>query len=645
MRPLHTLLILVLSLLPACASTDPYARGCVAADHEIASRAGAEVLAKGGNAVDAAVATSFTLSVVRPYSCGIGGGGFMVIYFSDDGLARQRTLGRNPPRSTAINYREMAPAAITPDYYERLADPEASTRGGKAVAIPGTVAGLMYALENYGTLDRHTVLAPAIRAAEQGFHADAHCIAAARELTRKFEENPDWKERFAFVWRRFLHEGAVQPGDRIHIPEQARALRLIADHGAAGFQAGEVGKSVIAAIARDGGEITFADLVTFRVAESPPLSHSVFGHTVITMPPPSSGGVAMLETLSVFERILPEPPRYDEPPQPSKSLGGALGQAIGYTIRCGLQIEAYRCGADYLHPYIEASKNAFADRARYLADPDFVNVPVTALLNGCFAFTDRYNPGHTLPQDHYGTDVHSAAGLPQDGGTSHFSVVDRDGSAVACTETINLEFGSLLAVPEFGFLLNNQMDDFTTRRGQANAFGLTQSDLNLPEPGKRPLSSMTPTIVCDAQDRVQIVAGASGGPRIISAVSQCVLGAMLNPILGTADILAARRVHHQWAPDTVYIESDPPDGGFVVHDMNARRTAEEGERNARPTPELARALESAENLEADLRARGHQVNYRKTIGEVQMIRRTPQGTWDPACDPRKGGKPAGVPDR
>jgi gamma-glutamyltranspeptidase/glutathione hydrolase len=588
---MRLLLVALCLLLPSCTSvpdagSDPFAGGCVAADHEIASKAGAEILAKGGNAVDAAVATSFTLSVVRPYSCGIGGGGFMVIYFSDEGLERQKSLGRTPPRSIALNYREMAPAAVTPDYYERLDDTRASTYGGKAVAIPGTVAGLLHALDNYGTLDLATVLAPAIRAAEVGFDADAHYAAAARDLTRKFDENPGWKDRFEFVWKRYLLEGKVKAGDRIHIPEQARALRLIAEHGTAGFQAGEAGKAIVEAVRNDGGELTVADLVTFRVAESEPLSLFVHDANILTVPPPSSGGLAMLETLQVLQPLLPDPPQ---------SAEGLLSP-------------------DYLHPLVECFKNAFADRARHLADPDFAPVPVREILDRSMSFYERYNPAGPLPQDQYGSPDFAPGNVPDDGGTSHLSVVDADGSAVACTETINLEFGSLIAVPEFGFVLNNEMDDFTTRRGQANAFNLVQSDRNLPEPGKRSLSSMTPTIVLK-EGRVEIVAGASGGPRIITSTTQCILAALFNPAASTISILETRRIHHQWQPDVLQMEH--PTG---------RMNLDTGD----PHAEL-------------LRLRGHNVEYRQAIGEVQMIRRRPDGSWDPACDPRKGGRPAGVP--
>jgi gamma-glutamyltranspeptidase / glutathione hydrolase len=617
MRSALSLLLLPLAIawISGCATAPPhpYAGGCVAADHETASRAGAEILAIGGNAVDAAVATSFTLSVVRPYSCGIGGGGFMVIYFSDEGLRAQQRLGRSVPRHIAINYREMAPAAAGPDYYERLSDAEASTRGGKAVAIPGTVAGLLSALDRYGTLDRATVLAPAIRAAEEGFLVDEHYISSTRELVRRFRERPEYRRRFAFVWERYLLEGDLRPGDRIIIPEQARIFRAIAQHGAAGFYEGEVADAIIAAIAQDGGDMTLDDLRSFIVEEVQPLSMFLFGHNIITMPPPSSGGLALLQTLMVFsaitgddfDRDAPAPGR-DAAPPPLHTLSTELG----------------RFHPGFLHPLIEASKNAFADRARYLADPAFVPVPTSELLLNSVLFKQRYRPDRTLPPDQYGTPSLDPNSLPNDHGTSHFSIVDATGSAVSCTETINLEFGSLIAVSAFGFILNNEMDDFTTRRGQPNAFGLQQSELNLPQPGKRPLSSMTPTIAYDQRGNVRVVAGASGGPRIISATTQCLLAALLSPSASSEIILAAPRLHHQWSPDILYIEPARENSPFHSARIDGQ--------------------DFLTWLIAQLESRGHAVRERTEIGNVQMIRRAPDGTWDPACDPRNGGRPAGV---
>jgi gamma-glutamyltranspeptidase / glutathione hydrolase len=584
----HTILFLI-----ACAQTILWLGGCgggthhtfptaaVAADHAIASRAGAEILRQGGNAVDAAVATSFTLSVVRPYSCGIGGGGFMIIHFSGPGLDRLQRLGKSAPQSVALNYREQAPAAITPDFFETSSDPHASTKGGAAVAIPGTVAGLLHALNRYGTLERAAVLAPAIRAAEEGFLVDEHYMTSVQEVIEAFDRTPAFKQRFAFVWDRYLKQGQVKIGDRIHVPEQARVLRLIADHGAAGFYSGPVAKAIAARIQADGGLLTEADLLSFELREMQPLRFEAFGRTFLTMPPPSSGGIAMAQALGIYAQLPRDTP------------------------------------AAAAHALVESFKHAFADRARYLGDPAFVEVPTERLLNrrNLEGRARRHSPTATLPSSDYGTPGAEPRAVGADGGTSHFCIVDATGSAVSCTETINLVFGSCLAIPEYGLILNNEMDDFTTRRGRSNAFGLRQSDANLPAPGKRPLSSMTPTIMLDPQGGVEALVGASGGPRIITSTVQCLLQTISVPQLHAGEILAAPRLHHQWLPDVVQFEAG----------VDA-------------------------DIQAGLRGRGHEVRPTESIGNVQMIRRAGNGRfggsrgaggWQAACDPRKGGVPAG----
>ena len=541
----------------------------VAADHVIASEAGAEILRKGGNAVDAAVATSFALSVVRPYSCGIGGGGFMIIHFNND--------PKHGTRSVALNYRETAPAAVGADFYEKHPDPQASTRGGGAVAVPGTVAGLLYALEHFGTLDRATVMAPAIRAAEEGFLVDEHFRAANGELIKWFNEDDARKARFGFVWRRLLKEGQVKLGDRVTLPEQAAALRLIAQNGADAFYKGRIAIEILHAVRRDGGPMRAEDLLSYKVEPVEPLRFDAFGHTFLTMPPPSSGGVALAQALGILQR------RHDD-----------IGRRAN--------------APEYVHLVVEALKHAFADRARWLGDPAQVDVPVRELLSDSYldARAAQIDPRRARDDlETYGTLP------PDDAGTSHFCVIDARGNAVACTETINLEFGSLLAVEKYGFCLNNEMDDFTTRRGQANAFGLVQSSRNLPAPGKRPLSSMMPTIVLDRSGRVVMIAGASGGPRIVTGTMQAMLDVLLFG-MDASQALATPRFHHQWRPNTLLLER----AWYAV-------AREDG---------TAAALES----------RGHQVEPSGSVGNVQLIRRDKKTrTWDAACDPRKGGRPAG----
>jgi gamma-glutamyltranspeptidase/glutathione hydrolase len=552
-----------------------FERGAVAADHAIASEAGAEMLRRGGNAVDAAVAASFALSVVRPFSCGIGGGGFMVIVL--------RSAEGAPARRVALNYREMAPAAVGPDFFQKDSDPDASKFGGKACAVPGTVAGLLYALERYGTLDPRAVLAPAIAAAEKGFTVDKAYAGAAKEIAANLAKHPEWKERFTFVWERFLRRGEVKAGDLIRLPEQAEALRLIARDGAEAFYRGPIARAIAASVARDGGPMTLQDLAGYRLVETSPLETSFLGRTVLTMPPPSSGGLAMAQLFGLLELL------------DVKRFAG----------------EAEPPGA-YVHLVTECFKHAFADRAAWLGDPQFVpgGVPVSRLTSDVYLreLAGRFDPSRTQAPGAYGSRPENAAPA-RDAGTSHLCAVDDRGNAVACTETINLEFGSLLAVDGFGFCLNNEMDDFTTRRGAANAFGLIQSERNLPQPGKRPLSSMSPTIVLGTDGRPALVAGASGGPRIITATTLTLLNAMLLRTDAGAAVQHGR-FHHQWMPDKLLLEP-----------------ALEGQSPA---------------LKGELEARGHVVETDRNRATVQLLLRVrnPNG-WNAACDPRKGGIPAG----
>jgi gamma-glutamyltranspeptidase/glutathione hydrolase len=473
----------------------------------------------------------------------------------------------------AINFRETAPAAVTAEYYTTIEDDSASRAGVHSVAVPGSVAGLLLALDQFGTLDRKTVLEPAVRAAEQGFRVDASWVDAAEELGKRLGRHPELREAAAPLWNDLCLEGGVAVGDMVRNPLQARALRLIAAEGRRGFYAGPIADAIVGVMqAGGGGPVTHRDLATYRVQVLEPLRGSFQGLEVLTMPPPSSGGVAMLQILGILER------RIDDLDRP------ALREPA------------------YIHLVTEAMKHAFADRATWLADPVFVDVPTDRLLDE--AYLDDLAASISLKRTgmprHYGT-----AGRPaEDGGTSHLSVIDGAGMAVACTQTINLEYGSMVAVPGFGFALNDEMDDFTTVSGRPNAFGLRQSDRNLPEPGKRPLSSMSPTIVL-RQDRVVIVAGASGGPRIISGTLECVLNCLLFGMT-PHEAVVAPRFHHQWLPDVLLFEDGWTDRASIE------------------------ALE----------ALGHQSGRRRDIGVVQLISVGDDGIRA-ASDPRKGGAPAG----
>ncbi|MFG0331567.1 MAG: gamma-glutamyltransferase [Phycisphaerales bacterium] len=543
-----------------------FSRGVVAADHRIASEAGLEMLKLGGNAIDAAVATSFTLAVTRPFSCGIGGGGFMVIHLvADDDV---------PSRSAALVYRERAPSMVGPMYYANLGVDEASRYGRHASGVPGTVAGLLHALASYGRLDRTVVLAPAIRAAEEGFLTDDAYVAAATTVVERFAERPELiesigRERYEWFCGRFLMDGSPRAGEIIRQPELAATLRLIAQNGAAAFYVGPIAEAIEEAT----DTLTTEDLARYEVEERRPLEGEILGRRVLVMPPPSSGGIAMLQIFGILERH-------------QIALNSARWN-----------------GPSYAHLVIEAMKHAFADRAEWLADDAFAPVPIDKLLDPVYLdeLAARIDADRTFNLDHYG----SRAPAGDDHGTSHLSVIDAEGNAVACTETINLEFGSLNVVPEYGIILNNEMDDFLTIPGQPNAFGLTQSDRNLPAPGKRPLSSMSPTIVIGADGRVELVAGASGGPRIITGTLQVVLNLLLF-VDDPQAAVAAPRFHHQWAPNAVYLEDRWVD----------------------------------DETRSYLEDRGHEIRRRDGVGVVQVITRRGDG-YSAASDPRKGGEPAG----
>ncbi len=559
----------------------------VAADHALASEAGVEALRLGGNAVDAAVATSFALSVVRPYSCGIGGGGFMMI---------QGPCTKSDS-AIVLDYRETAPAVVTQDYFEHNEDPHASTRSGKAVGVPGTVAGLLEALERFGTLPREKVLAPAIRIARAGFAIDQHYVTSAKDMIAWFRADGNdagqfesRKQRFAFTWQRFLFDGRPNVGDVLKLPEQADVLEAIAKHGKDAFYSGPIARAIIDAVHNDGGEMTLDDLASFSPKTRAPFVTRFRQYNVVSMPPPSSGGIVLAQILAMLE---------------TRAMDLQNAVAKGHN------------SADYVHLVVECLKHAFADRARWLGDADFVDVPFETMLDPVRleAAAKKISLACTQSQDFYGI----APALKDGGGTSHLSVVDDKGNAVACTETINLEFGSYVSSTQLGFCLNDTIDDFAVRAGKPNAFGLIQDARNAPAPGKRPLSAMTPTIVVrrpsgkgDANPAVpegrpsKIIAGGSGGPRIITATLQTILNVVLFDMT-SEEALTAPRFHHQWSPHTLQLEDA--------------------------------LLESP--LTTALRAKEHDVSKRNPIGTVQLIQRR-DDHWNAASDPRKGGVPAGL---
>ncbi len=500
---------------PGLCADGEYEHAVVAADHALASAAGLRILREGGNVVDAAVATSFALAVVRPASCGVGGGGFMVIWDAE----RQQ--------SVALDYRERAPAAATAEMFIRPqqidGDEPLSVRGGLACGIPGTVAGLCLANARYGRLPLQQVLQPAIELCEAGAAVDPHDLEVQRSALNRFRQHSDYAVRFAELHRQYLNEGTAWPDRGVIRSPLGPLLRLIAEQGPGAFYAGPVAAAIARTVQQAGGVMTAADLEGYQPTVREPLQGQFHGRQIYTMPPPSSGGVAVLQTLQTLEA-------WER--QNQSSL-----RELGHN------------SAAYIHVVAEALKHAFADRAEFLGDSDYVDVPLSRLLDVKYAeqMADRIIPGRVHPPAEYGRFF-----LQPDGGTSHFSVMDAAGNAVACTETINLTFGSFVVVPEYGILLNNEMDDFAAEPGKPNAFGLMQSAQNAVAAGKRPLSSMTPLIA--VQDgRAVLSCGASGGPRIITATLQQLLNRELFG-MSSAEAVAAARFHHQWFPNELLLE-------------------------------------------------------------------------------------------
>lgn len=500
--------------------------GMVATDEELGSQAGVEILKRGGNAVDAAVATAFALAVVEPAAGNIGGGGFMLVRLADG-------------RTAFFDYREVAPGRATRDMYigaDGKLDRELSVIGYKSVAVPGTVAGLELALKTYGKLKLADVMAPAIHLAEDGF-------PVSEKLARQMEEQRDYLQEFSVSRRIFLNDGKVyKAGDTFKQPELAATLKRIAKNGAAEFYRGETARMIVEDMKGMGGLITLEDLEQYKpkVRETLQASYEVDGHKwdVITSPPPSSGGVAIIEAMNMLSNV------------PLKGWDDL----------------------ESVHMVVETMRRVFADRAAYLADPDYSRVPVAGLTSDCYAKELEA----TIDPQRASSSKTVKAGTPHVCGvsagndaapkeivslndgphTTHFSVVDSAGNAVASTYTLNNSYGSHVASTA-GFLLNDEMDDFTTQPGVPNAlFGLIQSEANAIAPGHRPLSSMTPTILV-RDGKLSFVTGSPGGPTIISATLLSVLNWMRLGMDAQAAINAPR-FHQQWLPDVVLMEKDFP---------------------------------------------------------------------------------------
>ena len=477
--------------------------GLVVADSELASAAGMEILKRGGNAVDAAIATAFALSVVDQASSGLGGGGFMVIYRAKD------------QKSFALDFRETAPRASSRELYMKDGKPVASLSltGALAVGVPGEVAGLVEARKRFGTLSLATLVAPAVKLASDGFPLDA-------TLRIAIERQQSGMKRFADLGRIFMPNGEVpKEGEVIRQAELAETLKVIAQQGAEIFYQGRIAEAIAETIKNNGGVMTLEDLKNYKAVWREPLIGTYRNRTIVTMPPPSSGGVALLEMLNILEGYKLDQLQHNSPA--------------------------------YLHLITETMKHAFADRAQFLGDPDFVHVPIRKLTSKDYALwmRGRISPDKTQPPNFYGYYNYNA----EKGGTTHFSVIDRFGNAVSCTQSVNTRFGSKLIAARTGIVLNNEMDDFAIHSGVGNVYGLVGNEANSLQPNKRPSSSMSPTIILQ-NGRPELVVGAAGGPRIISATLQTILNVIdFHMPVGAA--VEAPRIHHQWLPERLNVET------------------------------------------------------------------------------------------
>ena len=550
-RSLRTMLMTVTAFLmlhSGISAKESPPRGVVAADHPQAAAVGVRLLEMGGDAADAAVGTALALGVVHPFASGIGGGGFAI---------STRTTGE----MLALDFRETAPQKATQDMFlnrDGEVRAKASTHGALAVAIPGELAGLWALHQKYGKLPWHVVVQPAVDLAREGF-------LVSKILEKKIKSSKSSLHRVPHAANFFTKNGEpVSAGQTVVSPLLGNTLSLIGEKGIHVFYRGKVGKSIVNTIQKQGGIMTMDDLKSYRVRERKPLVDRFQEFEVVTMPPPSSGGVVLLQTLKVIAQSLPQSTDRSHP--------------------------------EYTHRLIESLKHGFADRAKNMGDPDFVpfNIPSFLSETRIDQIISDYDPQKTHPPGHYG----EKKSVGTDGGTSHLSVLDSAGNAVSLTTTINTGFGSEV-ITDMGIVLNNQMDDFVSRPGVPNFFGLIGTRANAIAPGKRPLSSMSPTIL-RKNNRAMVVVGASGGPTIITSTIQTILN-LIRFGLSPKAAVEASRVHHQWQPDLIYIEP----------------STKESQRLA-------------------LREKGHTLKVRERFSAVQVIS-TLNGLAEGAADPSKGG--------
>jgi len=528
--------------------------GMVASQEAQATRIGVEVLEQGGNAVDAAVAVGFALAVTLPRAGNIGGGGFMIVHRADRGA------------TAAIDFRETAPASMRKDVYlneKGEADLKRSQDGGLGIGVPGTVAGLVLALEKHGS-GRFTLaklLSPAIQLAADG-------VLVGDDLAFSLKQAEGRLKRFESSAAIFLtSDGQALPrGANLQQIDLARTLGAIAKQGPQAFYEGEIAAKLVAAVNGAGGRWTAADLKGYRAIEREVVRGSYRGHEIVSMPPPSSGGVHLVQILNILE---------------------------GFDLKA-----AGANSAEAIHLLAEAAKLAYADRSEYLGDPDFVKVPVKGLTAKRYA--DALRAGIDPAKARPGAAIKPGAPQPYESDqTTHYSVMDRDGNAVSCTYTLNFSYGVGLVAEGTGVLLNNELDDFAAKPGVPNAYGLVGGDANAPGAGKRPLSSMSPTIVFK-DGRALLATGSPGGSRIITTVLQMLIN-VIDHGMNVAEATEAARVHHQWLPDELRVER-----GLSIDTIRL------------------------------LQARGHKVEVRQAMGSTQSIMRTAQG-FEGAADQRQAG--------
>lgn len=550
---------LVLASLAASAPPTFAPHGIVVSADGLASATGRDVLRRGGNAVDAAVATAFALAVTFPEAGNLAGGGFLLIRRADG-------------QTFALDFRETAPARARPELFLDASgrpDPKRTLHGGLAVATPGTVAGLWEAHRRWGRRPWSELVSPAVRLAASGFALSERQSAQIAERLDDFKMDPGASAIF-------LRDGRAAPaGERFVQKDLARTLRRIAVRGARGFYEGPVADAVVATVSAAGGVLDAADLTAYRPVAREALVGSYRGHRVITFPPPSSGGIALLQMLAMLE-------------QTDLAASGAGSSGT-------------------VHRMVEVARRAFADRARWLGDPDSVRVPTRALLDpGYLAARVKQ-----IRDDRATASSEVSAGAPDElesDETTHLATADAQGTVVALTTTLNSAFGAVLVARGTGVLLNNEMDDFALPAGTANQFGLSGADANAIAPGRRPLSSMCPTIVERAPGRglPLLVLGSAGGSTIITSVLEVLVG-VVDHGMGLQEAVDAPRFHHQWLPDRLDHE--------------------------------ARAFPL--DVENALRARGHTLALRAPIGHVPALAATQGGAWIGAVDPRRGGAAAG----